>query len=122
MNNFNHQHGMSFSGFIAGAFILVLVSMVGLKLIPAYLENAEIKKIFSEIANDPEMQKAPPRDLRMSFTKHAIIDNVTAVKAEDIEIAMDGDKPALTASYAVKIPFAGNISLYLDFHPSSASK
>jgi Domain of unknown function (DUF4845) len=122
MTRLGSQRGLSFTGFIMGAFILVLASTVGLKLIPAYMQNAEIQKLFITIANDPEMQKAPLRDIRASFGKRASIDNITAIKADDIEIQVDEGRPVLSASYAVKVPLAGNISLYLEFNPGSASK
>lgn len=116
------QRGLSFSGFLLGAFLLVLASTIGLKLIPAYMQNAEIIRLFAAIANDPDMQKAPAREIRMSFNRRASIDNITAIKSEDIEIESDEGKPVLKASYAVKVPLAGNVSLYLDFNPSSAAK
>lgn len=105
-----------------GAFILVMVSMVGLKLIPAYMQNGEIKKLFVAIASDPDMQKAPARDIRNSFAKRGSIDNITAIKPDDIEIDNSSGQLVLSASYAVKVPLAGNVSLYLDFNPSSAAK
>ena len=114
------QRGLSFSGFIFGAVILVLAITTGLKLIPAYMQDAKVGNLFTVIANDPEMQKASPRDIRMSFTKRASIDSVTAINAEDIEITSNGGRLVLSASYAVKIPLAGNVSLYLDFSPTSA--
>ena len=114
------QRGLSFSGFIFGAFILVFASIIGLKLIPNYMQDATIKNLFVAIANDPEMQKASPGTIRMSFIKRASVDNITAVKAEDIEIVNDAGRLVLSASYAVKVPLAGNASLYLDFNPSSA--
>lgn len=119
MNKPGRQRGLSFSGFMLGAFILVLVSIVGLKLIPVYMQNAEINKLFAAIANDPDMQKASMRDIRASFTKRASIDNISAIKAEDIEIDVSSGRPVLSASYAVKVPLAGNISLYLDFNSAS---
>lgn len=114
------QRGLSFFGFIFGAFILVLASIGGLKLIPAYMEEAKISNLFTVIANDPEMQKASPSNIRMSFIKRASIDNVTAIKAEDIEIASNGGRLELSASYAIKIPLVANVSLYLEFNPTSA--
>lgn len=114
------QRGLSFSGFIFGAFILVLASIFAFKVIPAYIENASIKSLFVTIANDPDMQKAKPGEIRMSFAKRASIENISAIKAEDIEIEMDGDKLVLSASYPVKVPLGGNISLYIEFNPSSA--
>lgn len=113
------QRGLSFFGFIMGAFVLVIASITGLKLIPAYMQNAQIKNVFVVIANDPEMQKAAPRAIRDSFSRRASIEDIKAIKAEDIEIASNEGKPVLSASYSVKIPLAGNVSLYLDFNPSS---
>lgn len=113
------QRGLSFSGFLFGAAILVLVSIAGLKLIPAYMQDATIKNSFVAIVNDPEMQNATPRDIRMAFDKRASIDDIKAISAEDIEIAKNGERLVLSASYSLKLPLAGNISLYLDFNPRS---
>jgi len=114
------QRGLTFFGFIIGAFILVLVSITGLKLIPAYMESMKIKNLFTVIANDPEMQKASHKDIRMSFFNRASIDSVTAIKSDDIEIASEGGRLVLSTSYAVKVPLAGNVSLYLEFNLTSA--
>lgn len=118
----SQQRGLSFGGFILGAFLLVLFSITGFKLIPAYMQEAEIKNIFDAIASDPDMQKATAHDIQVSFSKRASIDNITAIKPEDIEISSDGGRPVLSASYAVKVPLLANISLYMEFNPSSASK
>lgn len=114
------QRGIGFSGFIFGAFLLVMVSMLGFKLIPAYMEYQKIKNTFVVLANDMEMQKASPRELQLAFGKRADIDDIHAVKAEDIEISNEGGKLVLSASYSVKVPLVANISLYLDFSPTSA--
>ena len=113
------QRGLSFSGFIFGAFVLVLVSITGLKLIPAYMQDAAIKSLFIAIANDPDMQKATQRTIRDSYGRRSSIDDIKAVKSEDFDISNEGGKLVLSASYAVKIPLVANISLYLDFNPSS---
>jgi hypothetical protein len=116
------QRGMSFGGFVFGAFLLVLFGITGIKLIPAYMQAAQIKNIFVTIAHDPDMQKATPHDIQASFDKGASINNITAIKASDIDISSDGGMPVLSASYAVKVPLVGNISLYMEFNPSSAGK
>lgn len=116
------QRGMSFGGFVFGAFLLVLFGITGIKLIPAYMQAAQIKNIFVTIAHDPDMQKATPHDIQASFDKGASINNITAIKASDIDISSDGGMPVLSASYAVKVPLIGNVSLYMEFNPSSAGK
>lgn len=113
------QRGITLSGLITAAFVLVLVVSTGLKLVPAYIENAEIQKIFNEISNDPAMQKSSLSDIRMAYIRRASIDNIQAVKIEDIDVDTSSGKPVLSASYFVKVPLAGNISFYLDFNPVS---
>ena len=114
------QRGVTFGGFIVGIIVLVIVSIFGLQLIPAYMEDAKIKNMFNTIAHDPDMQKATPHDIRASFDRRSSIDNIKAIKSDDIEIAADQGRLVLSASYFVKVPLAGNISLYLDFNPTSA--
>jgi hypothetical protein len=100
----------------------VLFGITGLKLIPAYMQAAQIKNIFVTIAHDPDMQKATPHDIQASFDKRASIDAITAIKASDIDISSDGGMPVLSANYSVKVPLGGNVSFLLEFNPSSASK
>lgn len=116
------QRGITFGGFIIGAFLLVLLAITGFRLIPAYIQNAEINGIFESISHDPDMQKATPGDIIKAFNMRATIDAITAIKAEDIDISDDGGRPVLSASYFVKTPLVGNISLYIEFNPSSAGK
>jgi len=116
------QRGLTLSGFVIGAFAFVIVSITLLKLVPAYIQDARINSIFREIAHDPDMQNAPPSAIKLSFEKRATIDDITAIKPDDIDIASNGNTPELSASYVVKVPLVGNISLYLEFNPSSAGK
>ena len=113
------QRGLGFSGFLFGAAALVFASILGLKLIPAYMQDARIKNTFVVIANDAELQKASPREIRMAFSKRADVDDIKAIKTDDVEIAKDGERLVLSASYDVRIPLFANISLYLEFKPSS---
>ena len=113
------QRGLTFSGFIFGAFLVVFLSITGLKLIPAYMQNETIKNLFVTIAHDPEMQGASLGSIKMSYIRRASIEDVRAITADDIEISKENGELKLSASYAVKLPLVANISLYLDFNPSS---
>jgi hypothetical protein len=116
------QRGLTLGGFVVGAFVFVIVAITLLKLVPAYVEDAKINSIFRDIAHDPDMQKAPPHDIQVSFDRRSSIEDITAIKSNDIDISMDGDTPVLSANYSVKVPLVANISLFLEFNPSSAGK
>lgn len=119
MNTAMRQRGLGFGGFLMGAFLLVIGSIFAFRLIPAYIQNSTISNAFKVIAHDPDMQKATLQEIRTSFSKRATIDDITAIKPEDIEIATDDGQLVLSASYVVTVPLAANASLVLDFKPSS---
>lgn len=117
----SRQRGLSFSGFIAGAFVLILVSLLGFKTVPAYLHSAQISQIFREIAADPAMRAASIPEIEMSYRKRANINYITDLKAEDIAIVREeGGNLVLSAGYEVRIKLFGNITLLLEFNPSSS--
>ena len=113
------QRGLSFGSFIFGAFLLVFGSITLFKFIPAYIQNAKINSAFSTIANDPDMQKASLREIRMSFEKRASIDEISVITSRDIDIAGSDGVLELSANYTVTVPLFANISFLLEFNPSS---
>ncbi len=111
------QRGVALFNFLVGAMLLILLVIFGLKLIPAYMEDAKITNLFNAIKHDPDLSRASLGEIQASFARRSSIDNVTAIKPEQIQM-IDGG--ILTVSYSVKIPVGGNISLLLDFNPRSA--
>ena len=118
----NRQRGVSLSGLLVWSVILILAAIGGMKIIPAYIQDAEIKSILSTIVNDSAMQGAQSKDVRESFSKRAMMNNINVVTANDIEIVKDARGLSLSISYQVKIPLVGNASLLLEFNPSSSKK
>jgi len=114
------QRGISMFGFILIAAGVIFVAILGMKLVPAYVHNAQIQQIFKTIAADPAMQDAPIRDIKDSYYKRASINYITDITSDDIEISKSNGRLTLSASYSVKIPVSGNVSLLLEFNPSSS--
>lgn len=114
------QRGITFGGMLIGAILLVLVSIFGFKLIPAYMDDAKIKNVFNDITHNPEMQKASPSEIRASYEKRASIEGIKAISPGDIEVSSDNGQLFLSASYTVKVPLSGNVSILMEFNPASA--
>lgn len=121
MNAMAHrQRGISFTGFIFIAAALVFVAITGLRLVPAYVHSAQISQIFREIASDPEMRTAPVRDIEISYQKRASINDINDLQSQDILIEKEDGNLRLSANYSVRIPLVGNMTLLLEFNPSSS--
>jgi hypothetical protein len=115
----NRQRGIGFVGFIMIAAGIIFVAVLGMKVIPPYIHSAQISKIFSDIANDPAMRSASVKEVRESFNKRANINYITDITADDIEIEKNEGDLSLSTNYSVKIPLVANITLLLEFNPSS---
>jgi len=115
----NKQRGVSMSGFLVAVVILIFVAIAGMKIVPSYVEDKTIKSKLEEVAHDPELKNAPVHEIRAAFSKRVAISNIANVKAEDIEVTKDDGGITLSASYSVKIPLVANVSLLLEFNPSS---
>ena len=112
------QQGISLSGLMIWSFVLILVSIVGMKLIPAYIENATIKRTLLAVATESNL-RTNNQEIRQSFNRRASIDNIKAINGQDIVIDKKSDKVVLSTNYSVKIPLLANISLYIDFTAAS---
>ena len=114
------QRGLSMSGFLVTAILLIFVAVLAMKMVPAYMQDSTIKKLFHEVAQDPSLKNATIRDIQIAYAKRASVQDITAIKLDDIDIEKDDSGISLSASYQVKIPLVANISLLLDFNPSSS--
>lgn len=115
----NKQKGIGLSGLLVAAVIIVFGAILGFRLLPAYIDHYTIGGILSAIAKDPEMKTATPKDVRVAFSKRVSINNIRTVGPEDLEIAKEGDRLTIRASYSTKVPLVGNLSACMDFVASS---
>lgn len=113
------QRGAGLSGLFLWSFVLFFVAVLGMKLVPVYIENAAIKSTLIAIANDPVLQNGTKAEIRTSFNKRAQIDDISVVNEGDIEFNKENGQAVLSIIYSVKIPLFANISLYLDFNVRS---
>ncbi len=113
------QRGAGLSGLFLWSFVLFFVAVLGMKLVPVYIENAAIKKTLIAIANDPVLQNGTKAEIRTSFNKRAQIDDISVVDEGDIEFNKENGQAVLSIIYSVKTPLFANISLYLDFNVRS---
>lgn len=119
--NAKKQGGLTFANFLLGAILLIFGAILGMKVIPAYVENADIQHIIDTIAHDPDLQDGTPTDIRNSWDKRAVINNIDVVSSGDLHIAKTpAGQLVIGVKYSVKIGLVGNVSLLLEFDDTSA--
>ena len=119
MQTLTKQRGLSLSGLIFGGAVLAFVGIVGMKVLPAYIEYFTVKKIFASMEQAGDI-KGSVRDIRRAFDLRNAIEDVKSVRSEDLDISKEGGETIVTASWSTKIPLIGNASACLDFTVTTA--
>lgn len=122
MINQRQQRGLSMIGLLFWGIIIVFVALVAMKLIPAYVEYFEVKRILNELGKEVGDKSMSNGDIRERFGKRAMIDNITAVGPADLVISRENGQTVVSVDYAFQSPLVGNLSLLADFSASSEGR
>jgi Zn-dependent membrane protease YugP len=122
MMNVSKQRGVSLSGLIIVLVILISVALLGFKLVPPYLEYNNIKRDLKAIASAPENANAPRGQIEAAWSRYSLIDNIQNFTGQDIVMSKEGGVLVLSGSYSVKVPLVANVSVVLDFNPTTEGK
>lgn len=113
-------------GFIGLSFVVIVVGAVvalGFKLLPAYLQYFTVKGALKEITQNPELRNASPQEIRSSFDKRAIVNDIKVIQGKELEIERGGNGGfTVSANYSQQIPLFQNVSACIDFSTSSSTE
>ena len=112
------QLGVTLTGLFIALFLLIVVALLAMKLIPAYIEYATAKKAIDAIAR--ERQATSAQEVRRAFDARAAIDDITTIKAADLEISKAGNAMVIGFAYRKEVPLFSNVGIYIDFAASTA--
>src|SRR5689334_7056889 len=101
----NHQRGVSLLGLIFGLFAVVVIGIFSLKLIPSYIEYGKAKAAIEAIAAD-KSKTGSVGEIRKAFDARSNIDDITAVKASDLEVTKEGGEVVIGFAYRKEVPLA----------------
>ena len=115
----SRQHGLTMTGFLFVAILLVAAAMVAMKLVPAYIEFFSVKKILNTMSQDSGLGAKSNAEIRSDFSKRASVDYVTVVKPENLAIDRRGGSAVVSVDYEFRTKLIGNVSLVVDFSAST---
>ena len=113
------QRGLSLVNLIVGLAVIGFLVIMAAKLLPAYLEYYNVKKVLATMEQAGDL-KGSVREIRYAWEKRNAIEDIKSVRGEDLEISKAGGETVVTAAWSVKIPMVGNASACLDFLVTTA--
>ena len=112
------QTGVSLIGLLLVSAVLVATAIVGMKLVPSYLEFMAVKKVIKAVAEE-KGGASTVAEIRRSFELRASVDAIESVKSTDLEITKDGGSVVISTRYRKEIPLVANTGIYIDFAAAS---
>ena len=109
------QRGVTFVGMLFIGALIVLAAIIGLRLVPPYIEYATISSHLRELARSPDARGVSEAEIAQLFNRRAQIDDIRAISGQDLEIAKDGEDISISAAWSTKVKLLGNVSACIDF-------
>ena len=116
----NKQKGMTFIGLVLAIAAVIFLAVIGMKVVPAYLEFFSIKKAIQHIASDSAFATMSKKDIETAFNKSADAGYITVIRGKDLTIEKGEAGNVVKAEYQVVLPIVSNASILLDFNATSA--
>lgn len=117
-SNLPRERGVSLVRALVGLVIVAIVGITASKVVPAYTEAAAVKKLLKSMEEAGET-KGSVLEIRRAFERRNVIEGVSSVTADDLDITKEGREVVITATWSKKIPIGGNLSFCLDFVASN---
>lgn len=108
------QRGMSLVGLVfAGAIVFSLI-ILAVKMAPAYIEYASVKKLMYKIGHEPNFATMSNEEIAKAFDEGANLSYISSVKSSDLTI-YETDQKVVAAEYQVATHLVANVSLLMKF-------
>jgi len=118
-SSFRSQRGIGFIGLIFVFAVAAVVLLLGLKLLPVYIEFFSVKKVVAAMAKGEEVKSGTVTDIRKSFNRRAVIDDIKSIIGDDLEITKEGGETVIVATWQHKVALFTGYTLLVDFSVSS---
>lgn len=109
------QKGVTIIGFILFGGLVVLIAIEAARAYPAFLEFYEVQRAIVTAT-----QKANnPADIRKIFDANAVVNNISSVAGQDLDIEKVGNGYVASISYNSWINLFKNVNLVIEFTATS---
>ena len=112
------QRGLSFLGLIVLVGILGFAVVIGLKLIPIYMDSWKIDGVMESVIKEPGIKEQSRREVIELMLKRLDINAVDAVNYGNkapITVTKRKNNVTINIFYRVETPLIGNLSLVAEF-------
>ncbi|HID46661.1 MAG TPA: DUF4845 domain-containing protein [Chromatiaceae bacterium] len=110
------QKGLSITSWIMAIAIVLFFVLLGVRMIPSYMEFHSMSTILESIKEDPKYRTVPPKQLRKIFNRRININSIYDFDQKSLKIDRSKGKTSMVLDYEIRKPVAGNVEVVMSFH------
>ena len=118
MSNIQKQGGMTAIGWLLVLALIAVFSIVGLKLIPMYIDTFKVTSSLESLADDPQVKGRPSVEIRKLLMKRLDINMVSDVSAQDVSISRTRNGLIIEVEYEARRSLFGNLYMVVAYKKS----
>ena len=111
----SNQKGMSAIGFLVFFIGISFVALLGMRIIPAYVEFMSVERAFNAV-RDSGAEFRTSASIRKALTKRFIVDSVRTINSGDVKVDTRGEKIHVWIDYEVRVHIVSNIDAVVSFN------
>ena len=108
------ESGLSMLWFLFVVAVVLVVTVVGFRVLPAYIEYFSVQKALQQSLQDTRDLNATSA-LRSAFQKKVDAGYIESVDGRDIEVRKVGNEFIANIVWTRKLHLVGNVSLLIEF-------
>lgn len=112
------QQGMTAIGFLLIAALVGLVGYGGVRLIPVYMTQMQIRQMLADLKTEYDGNSPNVTRLQNEIGKRLDIDAINYPKRQDFLISKSDEGFLVSVSYEDSVPYIANLSLNAAFDNS----
>ena len=118
MRNVRQQSGLSLLWFMFVVAVVLVVTVVGFRVLPAYIEYYSVERALGQaLAEVRDLNNSG--ELRRAFQKKVDAGYIESVDGRSIEVEKIGNEFYATVEWTRKLHLVGNVSLLIEFQAAA---
>ncbi len=113
----HRQRGMTFIGWMVLLGMIGFLVMIGLKLMPPYMEFFKVRSTLDSVASEIN-NETTTAEIRQMVGARFQVNDVRTINNRDIVINRDGGILTLTVNYEYRTPMFANVDAVVMFEKS----
>ncbi|MDF1528840.1 MAG: DUF4845 domain-containing protein [Sedimenticola sp.] len=109
------QRGMTLTGWMTVIALIIFFALLGLRIVPIYLENLTVKDVVEALEQEPLITKRSAHEVKSMIMKRLDINGVYDLKSDQVTVKKSPGVMTIDITYTVQKKLVGNMDLLVSF-------